>query len=105
MLLIGVVGVAGAVGVALLLALLGNARFSWFCPKTISCLVCLSHQYLASCLIAGVEVNQLHDKFYRKYEVYSMAWSRIDLSTMMIAGAPSGGPIGAHSPNSVALGV
>ena len=44
----------------------------------------------------GVEVNQLHDKFYRKYEVYSMAWSRVDLSTMMIAGAPSGGPIGAH---------
>jgi len=44
-----------------------------------------------------VEVNQLHDKFYRKYEVYSMAWSRVDLSTMMIAGAPSGGPIGEYS--------
>jgi len=46
----------------------------------------------------GVEVNQLHDKFYRKYEVYSMEWSKqrpsVDLSTMMIAGAPSGGPIG-----------
>jgi len=42
---------------------------------------------------AGVEVNQLHDKFYRKYEVYTMAWRNIDLSTLMVAGAPSGGPV------------
>jgi hypothetical protein len=40
----------------------------------------------------GIEVNQLHDKFYRKYEVYSMAWG-VDLSQMKIAGAPSGGPV------------
>merc|ERR1711959_647522 len=41
----------------------------------------------------GVEVNQLHDKFYRKYPLYTMAWDKMDLSQHMVEGAPSGGPV------------
>ena len=42
----------------------------------------------------NTEVNQLQDKLYRKYEVYEMAWAgHVDLSTHMVAGAASGGPI------------
>ncbi|KAI9491795.1 hypothetical protein BDB00DRAFT_472923 [Zychaea mexicana] len=36
---------------------------------------------------------QLHDRFYRKQEVYSLSWDQTDLSKFMIAGAQYGGPI------------
>jgi len=35
----------------------------------------------------------LHDKFYRKEEIYTMEWEDINLSRYRIAGAPYGGPI------------
>ncbi|KAG0042078.1 hypothetical protein BGZ83_000922, partial [Gryganskiella cystojenkinii] len=35
----------------------------------------------------------LHDKFYRKQEVYTMLWKQVDLSKYMIAAAPFGGPL------------
>ncbi|ORX59516.1 hypothetical protein DM01DRAFT_1187510 [Hesseltinella vesiculosa] len=37
---------------------------------------------------------QLNDRFYRKQEVYSLAWNQTDLSKYMIAAAQYGGPIG-----------
>ncbi|KAF9172947.1 hypothetical protein BGX21_004216 [Mortierella sp. AD011] len=36
---------------------------------------------------------QLHDRFYRKQEIYSMLWNQVDLSRYMIAAAPFGGPL------------
>nr|CAG8648885.1 189_t:CDS:10 [Entrophospora candida] len=39
------------------------------------------------------EWTQLQDRFYRKQEIYTMLWKRMDLSKYMIAGAPYGGPI------------
>ncbi|KAI8601749.1 Vps16, N-terminal region-domain-containing protein [Dissophora ornata] len=35
----------------------------------------------------------LHDRFYRKQEIYTMLWKQVDLSKYMIAGAPFGGPL------------
>ncbi|RCH85747.1 hypothetical protein CU098_002029, partial [Rhizopus stolonifer] len=37
--------------------------------------------------------TELHDRFYRKQEVYSLSWNQTDLSKFMIAGAQYGGPI------------
>ncbi|KAG1120875.1 hypothetical protein G6F42_012658 [Rhizopus arrhizus] len=37
--------------------------------------------------------TELHDRFYRKQEVYSLSWNQTDLSKFMISGAPYGGPI------------
>ncbi|KAI1311299.1 hypothetical protein EDD11_003512 [Mortierella claussenii] len=36
---------------------------------------------------------QLHDRFYRKQEIYTMLWKQVDLSKYMIAAAPFGGPL------------
>ncbi|KAF9355900.1 hypothetical protein BGX26_005975, partial [Mortierella sp. AD094] len=36
---------------------------------------------------------QLHDRFYRKQEIYTMLWKQVDLSKFMIAAAPFGGPL------------
>ncbi|KAI9340769.1 Vps16, N-terminal region-domain-containing protein [Zopfochytrium polystomum] len=35
----------------------------------------------------------LHNRFYRKLEVYSMQWRELDLSKFTVAAAPFGGPI------------
>ncbi|OAD74766.1 hypothetical protein PHYBLDRAFT_124139 [Phycomyces blakesleeanus NRRL 1555(-)] len=35
----------------------------------------------------------LHDRFYRKQEIYSLSWKQTDLSKFMIASAQFGGPI------------
>ncbi|KAI7898790.1 uncharacterized protein BX663DRAFT_230571 [Cokeromyces recurvatus] len=37
--------------------------------------------------------TELHDRFYRKQEIYSLSWNQTDLSKFMISGAPNGGPI------------
>lgn len=37
--------------------------------------------------------NALHDKFYRKEEIYTMEWEGVDLSRFRIAGSSYGGPI------------
>ncbi|KAF9899141.1 hypothetical protein BX616_003227 [Lobosporangium transversale] len=36
---------------------------------------------------------QLHDRYYRKQEIYSMLWKQVDLSKYMVAAAPFGGPL------------
>ncbi|KAG9321964.1 hypothetical protein KVV02_002847 [Mortierella alpina] len=36
---------------------------------------------------------QLHDRFYRKQEIYTMLWKQMDLSKFMTAAAPFGGPL------------
>ncbi|KAK5823097.1 hypothetical protein F5H01DRAFT_129983 [Linnemannia elongata] len=36
---------------------------------------------------------QLHDRFYRKQEIYTMLWKQVDLSKYMLAAAPFGGPL------------
>ncbi|KAG0177300.1 hypothetical protein DFQ28_006131 [Apophysomyces sp. BC1034] len=36
---------------------------------------------------------QLHDRFYRKQEIYSLSWNHTDLSKFMIASAQHGGPL------------
>ncbi|KAI9361934.1 hypothetical protein BD770DRAFT_14112 [Pilaira anomala] len=38
--------------------------------------------------------TELHDRFYRKQEIYSLSWNQTDLSKFMISGAQYGGPIG-----------
>ncbi|KAG2191805.1 hypothetical protein INT46_001161 [Mucor plumbeus] len=37
--------------------------------------------------------TELHDRFYRKQEIYSLSWNQTDLSKFMISGAQYGGPI------------
>eukprot|EP00743_Colponemidia_sp_Colp-15_P004235 GILK01004569.1.p1 GENE.GILK01004569.1~~GILK01004569.1.p1 ORF type:complete len:820 (-),score=138.43 GILK01004569.1:154-2613(-) len=43
--------------------------------------------------MSTVEWSELHDRFYRKRDVYTMAWGNIDLNKYVIAGAPFGGPV------------
>lgn len=57
---------------------------------------CLPNMVQADLIQAqpNTEVNYLQDKLYRKYQVYSMGWAgHVDLSTQMVAGAATGGPI------------
>ncbi len=35
----------------------------------------------------------LQDKYYRKQEIYSMLWTSMDLSKLIVTAAPNGGPI------------
>ncbi|RCI02191.1 hypothetical protein CU098_008663 [Rhizopus stolonifer] len=37
--------------------------------------------------------TELHDRFYKKQELYSLTWNHSDLSKFMVAGAQYGGPI------------
>ncbi|RKP11229.1 hypothetical protein BJ684DRAFT_22221 [Piptocephalis cylindrospora] len=41
----------------------------------------------------STEWVRLHDRFYRRHELYSLDW-KISLSEYMTAVAPNGGPIG-----------
>ena len=41
----------------------------------------------------GVEWKELHDCFYRKWDVYRMQWTGVDLDTQLVVGSPFGGPV------------
>ncbi|XP_008811095.2 protein VACUOLELESS1 [Phoenix dactylifera] len=43
----------------------------------------------------AAEWQLLHDRYYRKLEIYSMQWGRMDLARHRVACAPFGGPIAA----------
>uniref|UniRef100_A0A165YW57 Protein VACUOLELESS1 n=1 Tax=Daucus carota subsp. sativus TaxID=79200 RepID=A0A165YW57_DAUCS len=48
---------------------------------------------MAATVSVAAEWQILHDRFYRKPELYQMQWKHVDLSRNKVAAAPFGGPI------------
>jgi vacuolar protein sorting-associated protein 16 len=51
-----------------------------------------SSSSLSSSASSASDWKQLHDRYYRKNEIYALEWN-VDLSKYKVVGAPFGGPV------------